>query len=47
MLSENYRAEITSVARTLNRLTPDAIDVRAFEEVSGAIDALERLGGEV
>ena len=42
-----YRDEITSVAQTLNRLTPDAIDVRAFEELSGAIEALERLGAEV
>jgi len=46
-IAEHYRAEITSVAQTLNRLTPDAIDVRAFEELSSAIEALERLGAEV
>src|SRR5215472_8963396 len=46
-LSEGYREDIGSIAETLNRLTPGAIDARPFDGVASAVGLLERIATEL
>jgi CRISPR-associated protein Cst2 len=45
-LSKQYREEIGSIAATLNRITPGAIDARQFESLGVVTAMLERIAGE-
>jgi CRISPR-associated protein Cst2 len=45
-LSKQYREEIGSIAATLNRITPGAIDARQFESLGIVTAMLERIAGE-
>jgi CRISPR-associated protein Cst2 len=46
-LSANYRAEISSIAETLNRLTPGAVKVRSFDGLAEGVSFLEEIASEV
>jgi len=46
-LSERYREEISSIAETLNRITPDAVDTRSFDGVAGGVALLEQIAAEI
>ncbi len=42
-LSAGYRDEIASITETLNRLTPGAIEARAFDGLAEGVALLERI----
>lgn len=46
-LSETYRAEIESIAETMNRLTPDMIEAHSFETLAEGIERLERMAAGI
>jgi CRISPR-associated protein Cst2 len=46
-LSERYREDIGSIAETLNRLTPGAVDARSFNGLASAVGLLERIATEL
>ena len=45
-LSKTYREEIRSIADTLNRLVPDAIQVHLFDGLASGVALLERIASE-
>ena len=46
-LSKGYRQDIASIAETLNRITPAAIETRPFDNLASAIASLEQIAAEV
>jgi CRISPR-associated protein Cst2 len=46
-LAENYRRDIASIAETLNRITPGAINPLPFDSLAAVVTALERTAAEV
>ena len=46
-LSDGYAGEIASIAATLNRLAPDAIEARPFECLAAGATLLERIAAEL
>jgi CRISPR-associated protein Cst2 len=46
-LSENYRSEIGSIAETLNRITPDAVQARFFDGLAEGVTLLEKFSQEL
>jgi hypothetical protein len=46
-LSDGYADEIASIAATLNRLAPDAIEARPFECLAAGATLLERIAADL
>jgi CRISPR-associated protein Cst2 len=46
-LTEGYRQDVSSIAETLNRLTPDAIQARSFDRMAEGVAMLERVSMEL
>jgi CRISPR-associated protein Cst2 len=46
-LSESYRSEIGSIADTLNRITPDAVQARFFDGLAEGVALLEKFSQEL